>query len=62
MKKTDYTEEETEIIKNTAKELLNTSAAYFSGHCTGIPAFEIMKEIMNEKLIAIHSGDKIMEV
>ncbi len=62
MKKTDYTEEETEIIKNTAKELLNTPATYFSGHCTGIPAFEIMKEIMNEKLIAIHSGDKIMEV
>ena len=30
------------------------------GHCTGIPAFELMKEIMGEKLIALHSGEQII--
>lgn len=61
MKKTDYTEEEAEIIRNTAKELSATDINFYSGHCTGISAFSMMKEIMGEKLTAIHSGDKILE-
>ncbi len=62
MKKTEHNEEEKEIIRSTASELMKTDTIYFSGHCTGIPAFEMMKEIMGDKLTAIHSGDKIMEV
>jgi 7,8-dihydropterin-6-yl-methyl-4-(beta-D-ribofuranosyl)aminobenzene 5'-phosphate synthase len=33
---------------------------FYSGHCTGIPAFEMMKEIMGDKLIALHSGEEIL--
>ncbi len=61
MKKTDYTKEETEIITNTAKELMKTKISFYSGHCTGIPAFNMMKKIMGDKLTAIHSGDKVLE-
>ena len=61
MKKSDYTEEETAIIIDTAKELNKTDINFYSGHCTGIPAFNMMKEIMGAKLNAIHSGDKVLE-
>ena len=61
MKKTEYTDEETAIITDTAKELMKTDIRFYSGHCTGIPAFDMMKEIMGVRLTAIHSGDKVME-
>ena len=32
---------------------------FFSGHCTGIPAFEMMKEVMGDKLRALHSGEEV---
>ncbi len=60
MKKTDYTEEEISIIKNTAKRLSETDTEYYTGHCTGEKAFAIMKEIMGDKLHAIYSGLRIL--
>lgn len=56
----EYSKEEKEIIIQTAKELSTIPAVFYSGHCTGIPAFEMMKEIMGEKLIALHSGEQIL--
>ena len=61
MKKSEHNDEEKEIIINTAKELIKTETHYYSGHCTGIPAFDMMKRIMGDKLTAIHSGDKVLE-
>lgn len=40
---------------------MKTDIRFYSGHCTGIPAFDMMKEIMGVRLTAIHSGDKVME-
>lgn len=60
MKKTDYTEAEKELIAQTANELKQLPTRFVSGHCTGIPAFEIMKEIMGDQLSAMHSGDTII--
>lgn len=59
MKKGEYTEEETETIVSTARELKQTGALFYSGHCTGQTAFALMKEIMGEQLRAIHSGESI---
>lgn len=56
MKKSDYTEEEVDNIRQTAYELLKTKALFYTGHCTGQKAFEIMKEIMGEQLRSFHSG------
>ena len=56
----EHTEEEKAVIIQTAKELSQMKTIFYSGHCTGIPAFELMKEIMGNKLIALHSGEQIL--
>ncbi len=55
------TEEEISIITNTAKELAKTNTRYYTGHCTGVEAFDIMKKIMGDKLATIHSGETIID-
>lgn len=56
----EYAPEEAEIITETARELSEMNTVFFTGHCTGIPAFEIMKEIMGDKLHALHTGKRIV--
>ncbi|MBO6229265.1 MAG: MBL fold metallo-hydrolase [Ruminiclostridium sp.] len=56
----EHTEEEKAVIIQTARELSQMRTVFYSGHCTGIPAFELMKEIMGDKLIALHSGEHII--
>lgn len=56
----EHTEEEKAVIIQTAQELSQLDTVFYSGHCTGIPAFELMKEIMGDKLIALHSGEHII--
>ena len=56
----EHTEEEKSVILETAHELSKMKTVFYSGHCTGIPAFELMKEIMGDKLIALHSGEQIL--
>lgn len=60
MKKTGYTEEEKEIIRNTAKQLQTYPTVFYTGHCTGREAFKMMKEVMGDQLFGIHSGDRIV--
>ncbi|MBQ7955429.1 MAG: MBL fold metallo-hydrolase [Lachnospiraceae bacterium] len=59
MKKQGLTEEDKEEIRRTARELSEMDTMFFTGHCTGIEAYEIMKEIMGEKLRYIHCGEVI---
>ncbi len=59
MKKTAYTEEEEEIIRKTAEELKRTGAVYYTGHCTGQQAIDLMKPVMGDRLIQIHCGMRI---
>ena len=57
MKKgTDYTPEEWQVIENTARALTQHRCRFYSGHCTGRPAFERMQQIMGDQLRALHSG------
>ena len=56
----EHTEEEKAVIIQTARELSKMKTVFYSGHCTGIPAFELMKDIMGDKLIALHSGEQIL--
>ncbi len=55
----EHTTEEKAVIIHTAQELSKLDTVFYSGHCTGIPAFELMKQIMGNQLIALHSGDSI---
>ena len=56
----EHTEEEKAVIIQTAQELAKMNTVFYSGHCTGIPAFELMKQIMGGKLIALHSGEQVI--
>lgn len=55
----EYTKEELEVITQTARELSRKNTIFYSGHCTGIEAFGIMKNIMGAQLCALHSGSEI---
>lgn len=58
--KEEYTAEDVENIENTAYALKETDGVFYTGHCTGKAAYDIMKGIMGEQLQAIHSGEAIM--
>lgn len=45
--------------KAIAEELVAIDTTFYTGHCTGMEPFDIMKEIMGDKLHYIHSGDEI---
>jgi len=58
-KRGEYTEEEIRNIEDTARELLKLNIKFYTGHCTGEAAFSLMKKIMGEQLVFVHSGDEI---
>lgn len=60
MKKDDYTVEDTRMIEETAHILSKTDTQFYSGHCTGEYPLRVLKEIMKDKLIAIHSGETVL--
>ena len=61
MKKTDYSFDEIKAIVHTAHELKEfKKTVFYTGHCTGERAFEIMKEIMGGQLVYVHCGDEVV--
>lgn len=59
MKKTSYREEEIREIEDIARELNKYPTRFFTCHCTGVDAFDIMKTIMGERISYVHSGEEI---
>ncbi len=60
MKKTEYTEAEIDEIRAIAKELKKYPTEFVTCHCTGVPAYEIMKAVMGEQLCYVHSGEELL--
>ena len=59
MKKTEYTEEELREVTDIGNELKNYPTMFYTCHCTGETAYQIMKEPMGEQLQYVHSGDEV---
>lgn len=59
MKKTEHTPDEVREIEDTAKALKRYDTVFYTCHCTGLPAFDVMKRIMGAQLHYVHSGEEI---
>ncbi len=59
MKPSAYTPEEVEDITETAQELSRLGTVFYTGHCTSLPAYRLMKPILGDRLHALHSGAEI---
>ena len=59
MKRGEYTEAERRTIDDTARELINWPAKFYTCHCTGLPAFARMKAIMGDQLEYVACGESI---
>ena len=60
MKKNNYTLEDTRMIEETARILSNMDTKFYSGHCTGEYPLGVLKGILKEKIVEMHSGEGIM--
>lgn len=59
IQKDEYNDEDIETIKKTANKLKNLNTKFYTGHCTGDEAYEIMKPILKDKMVKLHSGEVI---
>ena len=57
-----YSQEEVENIRQIAHCLSKMDTIFYTGHCTGKAAFDIMKEIIGDQLRLLHSGQTILDV
>ncbi|MBR4343747.1 MAG: MBL fold metallo-hydrolase [Lachnospiraceae bacterium] len=60
MKKTDYTDCEIREIELIAQALMKYPTEFITCHCTGTAAFDIMENIMGDRLKYVHSGEEII--
>ena len=60
MKKTEYSDSELNEIKAIAEKLKTYPTKFVTCHCTGTVAFDVMKNIMGERLAYVHSGEIVV--
>lgn len=56
-KKSGYTQEDLETIRQIGAELKKMRTLFYTGHCTGEIPYQILKECMGDQLTYVHSGD-----
>lgn len=59
MKKTAYSGQEADVIYKTAVELEKRNTVFYTGHCTGQEAIDIMRPVMKDKLVQLSCGMEI---
>ena len=59
MKRTEFSEADTAEVTEIANRLRAYKAHFATCHCTGLPVFKQMKEIMGDQLSYVRSGDEV---
>ena len=59
MKRTEFSQADTAEVTEIANRLKSYKAHFATCHCTGLPVFNQMKEIMGEQLSYVYSGDEV---
>lgn len=59
MKRTEFSKADTDEVTEIANHLKSYKAHFATCHCTGLPVFNQMKEIMGDQLSYVHSGDEV---
>lgn len=59
MKRTEFSEADTAEVTEIANRLKAYKVHFATCHCTGLPVFNQMKEIMGDQLSYVHSGDEV---
>ena len=59
MRKHGYSDEDINMIIDTALELRKHKTVFYTGHCTGIEPYSAMRKLMGDQLRYVHSGDEI---
>ena len=60
MKRTEFSEADTTEVIEIANRLRIYKAHFATCHCTGLPVFNQMKEIMGDQLSYVRSGDEVI--
>ena len=60
MKRTEFSEADTAEVSEIANRLKVYKAHFATCHCTGIPVYTQMKEIMGDQLSYVRSGDEVV--
>jgi 7,8-dihydropterin-6-yl-methyl-4-(beta-D-ribofuranosyl)aminobenzene 5'-phosphate synthase len=60
MKRTEFSEADTAEVTEIANRLRAYEAHFATCHCTGIPVFNQLKEIMGDQLSYVRSGDEVV--
>ncbi len=58
--KPSYTPEDDALLFQTAAALAKTKTLYYTGHCTGDHPMQIFRSVLGDRLIPIHSGDRVV--
>ncbi len=62
MKKSGYEPSDVELIREIAKLLTNYKTKFYTGHCTGVEAYDILREVMGEQVQYVKSGEEIKDI
>ena len=59
MRKNGYSDEDINMIIDTALALRQYKTVFYTGHCTGVEPYSAMKKLMGSQLHYVHSGDEV---
>ncbi len=60
MKRTEFSQADTAEVTEIANRLKGYKSHFATCHCTGLPVFNQMKEIMGDQLSYVRSGDEVV--